>query len=372
MCSTLERERPIPSVPSTLREIEVQCSGNAEEEPLRLGFPFHFSGNIGDPQEPKQGRCLRGCEESACWLPWFAGAMPGSPLRGWTEGGRRQTLDQHGPSSSLDPYTRLLASVADIVTTARQSLSTSVLGCVALAVAVGALLWSVIAVLLVTSFFWGPVMFFLLSTHVVSSLSKRLLLSMRQGMRRAQDKTLKSLHRLSRTLEQWCVSINSSDDRVREYEVAIKNRPFMRNLFDSLPGVDTQGALQRIERLEQWALAVSPPLHPQRTSADASDCFRRVRAPPPLGDAAPSPSRRRREPGAGGWGSEGDDASLSSSGSQKAVWPEKLLGERHGIGQEDERGEACVSPMEELIASGRLHRVASDDYFASCQSDSST
>ena len=54
------------------------------------------------------------------------------------------------------------------------------------------------------------------------------------------------------------------------------------------------------------------------------------------------------------------------------MWPEKLLGKRHGIDQEDERGEACVSPMEELIASGRLHRVASDDYFASCQSDSST
>ena len=117
-------------------------------------------------------------------------------------------MELHGnlvPSSSLDPYTRLLASIADIVTSTRQSLHQSLLGCIALTVAVAALLLGLFLFLCITSLFWIPLVTGMFWIHVLSSMSKSLLYTTGMCVRRVRDRILKGLARIANSVEDWIV-----------------------------------------------------------------------------------------------------------------------------------------------------------------------
>jgi hypothetical protein len=209
------------------------------------------------------------------------------------------------PASSLDPYTRLLvcfcdgvrrripgarhqpaprwaalacrraracrelrraelfepqASVADIVTKARQSLHQSLLGCLAVALALGTLLAGLLLLLVLTSLLWVPLVSGLVCSQLLSAISRNLITMGGISVRRVRDKTLGLLGILVHKIEQWVTGKTAAgvaDElrRRRGHEAAIKDRSFMRNLFEALPGVDTERALQRIDHLQQWALA---------------------------------------------------------------------------------------------------------------------
>ncbi len=149
--------------------------------------------------------------------------------------------------------------MADIVTKARQSLHQSLLGCLAVALALGTLLAGILLLLVLTSLLWVPLVSGLVCSQFVSAISRNLITLGGVSVRRVRDKTLGLLGILVHKIEQWvtgktAAGVADEIRRRRGHEAAIKDRSFMRNLFEALPGVDTERALQRIDHLQQWAL----------------------------------------------------------------------------------------------------------------------
>jgi hypothetical protein len=149
--------------------------------------------------------------------------------------------------------------VADIVTKARQSLQQSLLGCLAVALALGTLLAGLLLLLVLTSLFWVPLVSGLICSQMLSAISRHLVSVGGLSVRRVRDKTLGCLAILVHKIERWVTGksgAGGADElrRRRGHEAAIKDRSFMRNLFEALPGVDTERALQRVDQLQQWAL----------------------------------------------------------------------------------------------------------------------
>mmetsp|Transcript_14354 Transcript_14354/g.33038 ORF Transcript_14354/g.33038 Transcript_14354/m.33038 type:complete len:228 (-) Transcript_14354:15-698(-) len=155
--------------------------------------------------------------------------------------------------SSLDPYTRTLAYVADVVTRARASLPTSPSGrmaMVAVLLFIGSL---VLLIALLTSFLWAPFSMFGFSIYigvftfrVISKRSSQLLHHVKHHVSRSYHLLVHQAGRLKAyALEPW---------KRQERQAAIRDRGFLRNIFEALPEVDADGALQR---MEHWMQNVS-------------------------------------------------------------------------------------------------------------------
>ena len=157
------------------------------------------------------------------------------------------------PATVLDPYTRVLASGADIVTKARRSFQTSsAAGRLLVCGVLGGIVCSAGAVALVLSPLWMPLV-------VVSSLAftgvqgcralSSLLGSLRQRLLAWGGAQLRALHRASAPRAP-----SSSTIKVQQRAAAIEDRGFLRQIFDTLPGVDTEGALEKIDAWKQRTL----------------------------------------------------------------------------------------------------------------------
>mmetsp|Transcript_32113 Transcript_32113/g.102288 ORF Transcript_32113/g.102288 Transcript_32113/m.102288 type:complete len:224 (-) Transcript_32113:22-693(-) len=155
--------------------------------------------------------------------------------------------------SSLDPYTRTLAYVADLVTKARASLPTSASGrmvMLAVLLFIGSI---VFFIALMTSFLWAPfsifgfsVYFGVFSFRIVSKRSAQLLRHARHQISHSYHILLHQCVRMKAyALEPW---------KRQDRQAAIRDRGFLRNIFEALPEVDADGALQR---MEHWMQTVS-------------------------------------------------------------------------------------------------------------------
>mmetsp|Transcript_32114 Transcript_32114/g.102289 ORF Transcript_32114/g.102289 Transcript_32114/m.102289 type:complete len:203 (-) Transcript_32114:259-867(-) len=151
--------------------------------------------------------------------------------------------------SSLDPYTRTLAYVADLVTKARASLPTSASGrmvMLAVLLFIGSI---VFFIALMTSFLWAPfsifgfsVYFGVFSFRIVSKRSAQLLRHARHQISHSYHILLHQCVRMKAyALEPW---------KRQDRQAAIRDRGFLRNIFEALPEVDADGALQRVCPLE--------------------------------------------------------------------------------------------------------------------------
>ena len=151
------------------------------------------------------------------------------------------------PGTVLDPYTRVLASVADVVTKARRSFQTSSAGGRLL---VGTVLWGVVwwagAVVLVLSPIWMPLV--VVSWLAFAGVQCCRALFSRLGVLRQRLLSFSSAHLLALSSPAGAgLHTTSSSIKVQQRAAAIQDRGFLRNIFDTLPGVDTEGALAKVD-----------------------------------------------------------------------------------------------------------------------------
>ncbi len=161
------------------------------------------------------------------WTPFLRALLPRRNLRHFTM----------MPASSLDPYTRLLASLADAVTKARQNMHSFTLFLIA-----AAILCVAGTLLAVTSIIWGPVLFILFWVWTLTAFF-RLLVSF-GGKTGMWINFLINQQKLKR-------SMRPMEDRSRylRTQAAITDHSFLRTIFDTLPGVDANMAAERCGQL---------------------------------------------------------------------------------------------------------------------------
>lgn len=142
-------------------------------------------------------------------------------------------MPYNGPS--LDPYTRLLASLADAVGNARKSMHSATLIMIA-----GGVLFVAAIVLFLTSIVWIPAMFALTTAWVISNswaLFSRSTRAAWEGLTDWWDRQ-KARH----------MSHSGVDHALHEMtREAVTHHSFLRQIFDALPGVDSELALQMFQ-----------------------------------------------------------------------------------------------------------------------------
>jgi hypothetical protein len=165
----------------------------------------------------------------------------------------------HG--SSLDPYTRLLASVADAVTKARQSFPKTWSGQLLIFGILSCAISFVCIFALLTSIIWGPI---LVATLIVYTSFSSLRFCMDWGTeacKRIKSKSLDFVSAMIRASRRQPGFISEDYIQQQQTQAAIKDHSFLRTIFETLPGVDAERALDRVPKLSSFRLSMHEALH---------------------------------------------------------------------------------------------------------------
>mmetsp|Transcript_44651 Transcript_44651/g.140891 ORF Transcript_44651/g.140891 Transcript_44651/m.140891 type:complete len:244 (-) Transcript_44651:120-851(-) len=155
------------------------------------------------------------------------------------------------PGSSLDPYTRLLASIADLVSRLRQSLLQSLWGCTALALVVVSFVSGCFLLLTFTSILWLPVLLFTAASQLLVLTSKVLFRIGDRGILNLARKTSAAVSGFFSAAEETLFEQTIAMER-HQYTDVMRDPGFLRAIFDTMPGVDSESALARMEALSKW------------------------------------------------------------------------------------------------------------------------
>ena len=146
------------------------------------------------------------------------------------------------PATTLDPYTRLLASLADVASRARESLPTSFGGRLlmwGLFWMVGS--WSLLALLL-----WSPLIIALGFSYAFYRAAAWSGIWMHALFNAAMGR-----------LAEWKLGIGAARREarvVKSVRKAASDDGFMRSVLESLPGVDAERVMQRIDSLGKFSV----------------------------------------------------------------------------------------------------------------------
>jgi hypothetical protein len=146
------------------------------------------------------------------------------------------------PATTLDPYTRLLASLADVASRARESLPTSFGGRLlmwGLVWMVGA--WSLLALLL-----WSPLIIALGISYAFYRAAAWSGIWLQALFNAAVGR-----------LAEWKLGIGAARREarvVKSVRKAASDDGFMRSVLGSLPGVDAERVMQRIDSLGKFSV----------------------------------------------------------------------------------------------------------------------
>lgn len=146
------------------------------------------------------------------------------------------------PATTLDPYTRLLASLADVASRARESLPTSFGGRLlmwGLVWMVGS--WSLLALLL-----WSPLIIALGFSYAFYRAAAWSGIWMHALFNAAMGR-----------LAEWKLGIGAARREarvVKSVRKAASDDGFMRSVLESLPGVDAERVMQRIDSLGKFSV----------------------------------------------------------------------------------------------------------------------
>lgn len=147
------------------------------------------------------------------------------------------------PATTLDPYTRLLASLADVASKARQSLPTSFGG----RLLMWSVVWSVGAWTLVALLLWSPLIITCAIAYAFYHAAVWLGALLEALFNAAVDR-----------LAEWKVGIWAARKEARVMKSvrrAASDDGFMRSVLGGLPGVDAERVMQRIDSLTRFSVA---------------------------------------------------------------------------------------------------------------------
>jgi len=160
-------------------------------------------------------------------------------------------MPYNGPA--LDPYTRLLASLADAVGNARRSMHSMTLLMIA-----ASILFVAATLLFATSIIWVPATFALATAWVVSTCWALFFRSAGAALNYVNGVCAKIKAEVASHIE----ADNGLHQRTRE---AVTDHSFLRNIFDALPGVDSDLAFQRLSMFQ-----LGSPTTPERDKEAAN------------------------------------------------------------------------------------------------------
>ena len=161
-------------------------------------------------------------------------------------------MSMHG--SSLDPYTRLLASVADAVTKARQSFPKTVSGKLILLGIFSCVISLICLFALFTSIFWGPVLMVTIIVYMSLAGLRYIIDCSSDVSKRVKLMSIEFLNNLVGSGRRHHIS----DDYIHQQQTqaAIKDHGFLRTIFEALPGVDAERAIERVPKLNSFRLTM--------------------------------------------------------------------------------------------------------------------
>jgi hypothetical protein len=176
-------------------------------------------------------------------------------------------MSMHG--SSLDPYTRLLASVADAVTKARQSFPRTISGKLILLGIFFCAISFICVFLLLTSIIWGPILISTMFVYMSIVILRYFIDFGTDAFKRLKSKSLDLVSALIRSGRR---QPGFTDDYAQQQQTqaAIKDHGFLRAIFETLPGVDADRALDRVPKLNLFRLSMHEAFHSAITRAPRS------------------------------------------------------------------------------------------------------